>query len=77
MRKALTAPVGTQQPRVGALGSERATLLSARSEVLLLDNDADVRKDKIKVVQAAFSAGTYHVPASAVAARVVDYMLVL
>ena len=77
MRETLTAPDATPQPSVGALGSERATLLSAGSEVLLVGNEADVRPDKIAAVQAALSAGTYHVPATAVASRVVNYMLVL
>jgi anti-sigma28 factor (negative regulator of flagellin synthesis) len=31
--------------------------------------------DKVAGVQAAIAAGTYHVPASAVASKVVDFML--
>jgi anti-sigma28 factor (negative regulator of flagellin synthesis) len=34
-----------------------------------------VRTDKVAAVQAALAAGTYDVPASAVASKVVDSML--
>jgi negative regulator of flagellin synthesis FlgM len=56
-------------------GSDRATLSSAGSEVSLSANEEDVRTDKVAVVQAALAAGTYNVPASAVASKVVDAML--
>jgi hypothetical protein len=36
---------------------------------------AAVRADKVAAVQAALAAGTYSVPASAVASRVIDSML--
>jgi len=77
LRVTLTAAVATKQPSVGALGSDRAILLSAGSRVLLMGNEAEVRPDKIAAVQAALLAGTYHVPVSAVASRIVNYMLVL
>jgi negative regulator of flagellin synthesis FlgM len=50
-------------------------LSSAGSEVSLSANEEDVRTDKVAVVQAALAAGTYNVPASAVASKVVDAML--
>jgi anti-sigma28 factor (negative regulator of flagellin synthesis) len=37
--------------------------------------ESDVRTDKVAAVQAALEAGTYDVPASAVASKVVDAML--
>jgi negative regulator of flagellin synthesis FlgM len=37
--------------------------------------DAEVRMDKVASIQAALAAGTYNVPAAAVASRVVDSML--
>jgi len=58
-----------------ALGSDRATLSSAGSEVSLTAAESAVRMDKVVAVQAALAAGTYDVPASAVASKVVDAML--
>jgi len=58
-----------------ALTSDRATLSSAGSEVSLTAADFDVRTDKVAAVQSALAAGTYDVPASAVASKMVDAML--
>jgi negative regulator of flagellin synthesis FlgM len=58
-----------------ALTSDRATLSSAGSEVSLSAGDEDVRMNKVAGVQAALAAGTYNVPASAVASKMVDAML--
>ncbi len=58
-----------------ALGSDRATLSSAGSEVSLTAAEDGVRTDKVVAVQAALAAGTYNVPASAVASKLVDSML--
>jgi len=55
--------------------SDRATLSSAGSEVSQTATDEGVRTDKVAAVQAALSAGTYDVPASAVASKMVDAML--
>jgi negative regulator of flagellin synthesis FlgM len=57
------------------LGSDRATLSSAGSEVSLTAAEPGVRADKVANVQAALAAGTYDVPAAAVASKVVDSML--
>jgi negative regulator of flagellin synthesis FlgM len=76
------APAATQQTKSSssaasgsALGSDRATFSSAGSEVSLTASEPDVRTDKVAAVQAALAAGTYNVPASAVASKVVDAML--
>jgi negative regulator of flagellin synthesis FlgM len=74
------APAAAQQPKSGAaggsaLGSDRATFSSAASEVSQTAGDAAVRMDKVANIQAALAAGTYNVPASAVASKVVDSML--
>jgi len=58
-----------------ALGSDRATLSSAGSEVLLTAGEDGVRPDKVAGVQAALAAGTYNVPATAVASKMIDAML--
>jgi anti-sigma28 factor (negative regulator of flagellin synthesis) len=78
-----TVPATTQHPsggaaNSGALGSAytAVTLNCAGNEVSLRDAEACVRPDKVAAVQAALAAGTYDVAASAVASRVVDYMLV-
>jgi len=77
------SPAVLQLPKSGtvksavALGSVRATLLSAESDGALTADEIDVRMEKVEATQAALKAGAYHVPASAVASRVVDEMLVL
>jgi len=55
--------------------SDRATFSSAGSEVSQAALGEGVRADKVAAVQAALAAGTYSVPASAVASRVIDSML--
>ncbi len=58
-----------------ALNADRATLSSAGSEVSQTAVDGGVRADKVASIQAALAAGTYSVPASAVASKMVDAML--
>jgi negative regulator of flagellin synthesis FlgM len=75
------APASTQQSKSSAaaggnaLGSDSATLSSAGSEVSLTAAESGVRMDKVTSIQAALAAGTYNVPASAVASKVVDAMM--
>ena len=75
------ATPATQQPRSSsattgsALGSDLATFSSAGSEVRSTASEPEVRTEKVADIQAALAAGTYDVPASAVASRVVDAML--
>lgn len=58
-----------------ALGADSATLSSAASEMAQAAGDESVRVDKVAAVQASLAAGTYQVPASAVASKLVDAML--
>ena len=58
-----------------AMGSDQATFSSAASEVSLTAADAGVRTDKVAGIQAALAAGSYNVPASAVASKLVDSLL--
>ena len=58
-----------------ALTSDRATFSSAGNEVALAATDSDVRLDKVATIQSALAAGTYNVPPSAVASKMVDAML--
>ena len=74
------APAATQPRNAAAAGgsalaSDRATLSDAGSEVSQTASESDVRTEKVTAVQAALAAGTYNVPASAVASKVVDAML--
>jgi negative regulator of flagellin synthesis FlgM len=59
----------------GGLGSDQATFSRAGSEVSLTSAEPGVRTDKVASIQAALAAGTYNVPPSAVASKVVDSML--
>lgn len=58
-----------------ALGSDQATLSNAASQVSLAATDGGVRTGKVAEIQAALAAGTYNVPAAAVASRLVDAMM--
>lgn len=55
--------------------TDRATLSSAGSEVAQAAADGGARMDKVASIQAALAAGTYSIPPSAVASRMVDAML--
>ena len=66
---------GNSSAAPSSFDSDRATFSSAASEVSQAASGEDVRADKVAAVQAAMAAGTYSVPASAVASRVIDSML--
>jgi negative regulator of flagellin synthesis FlgM len=59
----------------GGFDTDRATLSDAASEVSQAVTGEVVRSEKVAAVQSALAAGTYSVPASAVASKVVDAML--
>ena len=75
------APATTQRGNAttasngSGLGSDLATLSSAGSEVSLTAADSGVRADKVASIQAALATGSYDVPASAVATKMVNAML--
>ena len=75
------APVTPQSVKSGSasgassLDADSATVSSAGSEVSQTAADSGVRMDKVAGIQAALAAGTYNVPASAVASSMVDAML--
>jgi len=66
---------GSTSTTPSSFDSDRATFSSAGSEVSQAASGEGVRADKVAAVQAALAAGTYSVPASAVASRVIDSML--
>jgi negative regulator of flagellin synthesis FlgM len=72
---AAARPTRNTRTEESAPGNDRATLSSAASEVSQAAGEDGVRTDKIASIQAALAAGTYAVPASAVATKVVDAML--
>ncbi|MGO8758876.1 MAG: flagellar biosynthesis anti-sigma factor FlgM [Terracidiphilus sp.] len=74
-------PAGQQSKSSGtpaagsALEADRATVSDAASEVSQAASGEGVRTEKVEAIQAALAAGTYSVPASAVASKLVDAML--
>jgi flagellar biosynthesis anti-sigma factor FlgM len=66
---------GTTATSESALDADSATLSSAGSEVSQTATDSGVRTDKVANIQAEMATGSYGVPASAVATKVVDSML--
>lgn len=72
------APSGATQAAKGqepAVGSDEATLSSAASYAAQAGPDSDVRMDKVDQVQQALAAGTYNVPSTEVASKMIDQML--
>lgn len=59
----------------GGQDGDRATFSSVGNEVSQAVSESGVRADKVAPVQAALAAGTYNVPAAAVASKIVDAML--
>jgi flagellar biosynthesis anti-sigma factor FlgM len=57
------------------LSRDSATVSSAGSGISLGATDSGVRMDKVASIRAALQAGTYNVPPSAVASKMVDSML--
>jgi negative regulator of flagellin synthesis FlgM len=68
-------PAKSGAAKENPVSSDVATLSSAGSEVAQSAADGGVRMDKVAEIQAALAAGTYNVPASAVASRMIDSML--
>lgn len=56
-------------------GTDQATLSTAASLAAAAAPDSDVRMDKVAEVQKALADGTYNVPATEVAGKMIDHML--
>jgi negative regulator of flagellin synthesis FlgM len=66
---------GTSETRTGQAGGDEATLSSAASLAASAAPDSDVRMDKVAAVQAALASGTYNVPSTEVAGKMIEQML--
>lgn len=66
---------GSAAAAQSSFDSDQATFSSAASEVSQAASSEGIRTDKVAAVQAALASGTYSVPASAVASKLVDSML--
>lgn len=73
-RQVQTAPKEVS-PDLQPLKGDSATLSNAGAEISQGASGSEIRPEKVASIQAAIAAGTYHVPASAVAGKVVDAML--
>ena len=58
-----------------SLDSDQATVSSAATEVSQAASGDGVRADKVAAIQSALAQGTYNVPASLVASKLVESML--
>jgi flagellar biosynthesis anti-sigma factor FlgM len=68
-------PKGSTASTGSGFDSDRATFSAAGNEVSQALSDEGVRPEKVAAIQSALAAGTYDVPASAVASKLVDAML--
>jgi len=59
----------------GAVGADEARVSSTASAVLQALSGSDVRTDKVAALQQSIAAGTYSVPASDVADKVLSALL--
>lgn len=59
----------------GGFAGDEATLSQAGTEVSQSASQEGVRADRVAAIQQAMAAGTYSVPASAVADKVIDSMM--
>lgn len=64
---------GSTEAAAGA-GTDQATLSSAASVAAALAPDSDVRMEKVAAIQQALGTGTYSVPATEVAGKIMDHM---
>jgi negative regulator of flagellin synthesis FlgM len=69
------APQNVGSSRDNNLTSDKANLSAAASQLAQSGTESDVRLDKVASIQNALAAGTYQVPASEVAKKVVSALL--
>ncbi len=70
-----TVPQSTDKNDQSMQNTDRATVSAAGAGISQSAPDGDVRWEKVAAVQQAVADGTYNVPTSAVASKMVDSML--
>ena len=70
-----TGKAGASQAAEMKGSADQATLSSAASAASAVAPDSDVRMEKVAAIQQAVANGTYSVPASEVAGKMIDQML--
>jgi flagellar biosynthesis anti-sigma factor FlgM len=71
----ITPPVPNTTQQESSSEPVPGELSKVGSEIASTVADSDVRLEKIAHIKAALAAGTYNIPATAVASRIVDAML--
>ena len=69
-----TAPQSANKNSQTTRNTDRATVSEAGAGISQSAPDGDVRWEKVAAIQQALADGTYNVPASAVATKMVDSM---
>lgn len=64
-----------QSAEFSLVSADEATLSPAASLAAQTASDSDVRMDKVTQIQKALAEGTYQVPSSDVADKIIDQML--
>ena len=77
---AASSPTGSQasdqtRSQTSGQGSDQATISSASGVLSSALNDSDVRTAKVAALQASINAGTYNIPASSVADKMLSSIL--
>jgi flagellar biosynthesis anti-sigma factor FlgM len=75
VEKAQGGKSGGPAESAAASAADQATLSTAASAAARASADSDVRMDKVTQIQQALGAGTYSVPATAVADKMIGQML--
>ncbi len=75
VEKAQSGKSGSAGAPAAAGAADEATLSTAASAAAQVAPDSDVRMDKVAAIQQALAAGTYNVPALAVADKMISQML--
>lgn len=73
--KTTSAQVSSTAGQPASRSTDHASVSSAGGLVAQMANSSDVRTEKVAQLQAAIASGTYNVPASAVADKLVDHLL--
>jgi negative regulator of flagellin synthesis FlgM len=70
-----TAAKSSTTSQSGRVGEDKANVSALATHVAQSAATSDVRMDKVTSIQNALQAGTYHVPASDVAQKIIASML--